>query len=77
MKIEKFIELIVDELEIENIIVAPDTILDSLAEWDSMGAMIIIGLVAEHFDITLKGKDIAQLTTIQSLIEKIGTDRFS
>ena len=77
MKTDDFIELIVDGLEIENIIVTPDTIFDSLAEWDSMGAMIIIGLVAEHFDITLKGKDIAQLTTIKSLIEKIGTDRFS
>ena len=77
MKIESFIKLIVDELEIEGVTITPETVLDDLEEWDSMGAMVIIGLVSEHFDVILKGKDLADVTTVQSLIKKIGIDKFS
>lgn len=45
-------------------------------EWDSMGAMILIGYVSSKTGITLTGEDIQNLKDVNSLIEKVGTDKF-
>jgi acyl carrier protein len=77
MKITDFIESFVEELEIEESEVTTDTNIKDLDEWDSMGAMILIGFVSNNFQITLNADDIASLSTIQSLIDKIGPDKFN
>lgn len=77
MKITDFIESFVEELEIEESEVTTDTNIKDLDEWDSMGAMILIGFVSNNFQITLNADDIASLSTIQSLIDKIGADKFN
>lgn len=73
---QEFFELFIEELEIEGTQVGLETILSSLQEWDSMGIMITIGLVADNFGVRLTGDDMKKLTTLNSLIEKIGVEKF-
>jgi acyl carrier protein len=39
--------------------------------------MVLIGFVSDEFGITLNADDIAAITTIESLIQKIGQDKFN
>lgn len=64
-----------EDLELENE-VNDKTNLKDLDEWDSMAAMVLIGLVNEEFSITLNSDDLEKITTVNSLIERIGTDKF-
>lgn len=75
MKIEDFLELLVEELELESQL-SVSTNLKDLEEWDSMVAMMLIGVVSNEFDKTLSAKDIEEITTVQSLMDKIGVERF-
>ena len=77
MKITDFIESFVEELEIESAQVSVETNIKDLDEWDSMTAMILIGFVSNMFKITLNADDIKDITTVQSLIERIGLDKFN
>lgn len=77
MKIANFIENFVEELEIEDVVVSIDTNIKDLDEWDSMTAMILIGLVSNKFNVTLNADDMNELTTVQSLIERIGVEKFN
>ncbi|MNL33288.1 Phosphopantetheine attachment site [compost metagenome] len=72
---QKFLVEIQQALEIETIL-TENTNLKELDEWDSMAAMILIGYVSENFNIELTPKEILELTTVQSLILKIGDDKF-
>lgn len=76
MEIEKFLKLLVEELELESPLTV-STNLKELEEWDSMVAMMLIGVVSNEFDMTLSAKDIEEITTVQSLINKIGVEKFS
>jgi acyl carrier protein len=77
MKIADFIESFVEELEIESTDVSVETNIKDLDEWDSMTAMILIGFVSNNFKVTLNADDIKALTTVQSLIDKIGIEKFN
>jgi acyl carrier protein len=72
MKTHEFITIFKEELEIEDVEVTPETKLATLEAWDSVGVMVVVGMVAEHFKVTLTSKDMIGLTTVKSLIEKIG-----
>lgn len=65
-----------EDLEIEKE-VNEKTNFKELDEWDSMAAMVLIALVNEEFSITLNSDDIENITTINSLIERIGVDKFN
>ena len=76
MNKQEFLNDLAEELELETE-VQLDTNFKDLDEWDSMGAMILIGFVSDNFDVTLNADDIKKLTTFQSIIDKIGTEKFS
>lgn len=76
MNKQDFIKELAEEMEIESP-VNLDTKFEDLDEWDSMGAMILIGYVSDNFDVTLNADNIEELTTFQSLIDKIGAEKFS
>jgi acyl carrier protein len=65
-----------EELEFESELEINTNIKD-LDDWDSMAAMVLIGFVSDEFGMTLNADDIAAITTIESLIEKIGQDKFN
>ena len=75
MKKEDFIKELAEELELETEVTV-ETEFVELDEWDSMGAMILIGYVSDNFDVTLNAVDIEKLTSFQSLIERIGQVKF-
>ncbi|WP_396591188.1 acyl carrier protein [Allomuricauda sp. R78024] len=73
---EEFIAELADDMEIE-VEVTSETSFQELDEWDSMGMMVLIGSVLEKFEVTLTAEDITKLTTFESLIERIGVEKFS
>ncbi|MFC5047000.1 hypothetical protein ACFSTE_11115 [Aquimarina hainanensis] len=77
MTIDRFIEIIKDDLELakdEN--VQLDTELESLSKYDSMSKLFLITLADEHFDVQLMAEQIDGLTTILSFVELIGVEKF-
>ena len=44
-----------------------------LDEWSSLVALSIIAMVDEEYDVTLKGDDIKNATTVQDLFETVKT----
>lgn len=76
MKTTDFISRLKEELEFDALLEI-NTNIKELDEWDSMAAMVLIGFVSDEFGMTLNADDIAAITTIESLIEKIGKDKFN
>lgn len=73
---EEFIKKLQEELEIEEVELDADTDLKSLDEWDSMAAMVVIAMTDDLFGKTITANDIKVLTSVKSLIELIGEDKF-
>jgi acyl carrier protein len=71
-----FLSRLQEELEFESELEINTNIKD-LDDWDSMAAMVLIGFVSDEFGMTLNADDIEAITTIESLIEKIGQDKFN
>ncbi len=65
-----------EELEL-GIAIDGSTVIKELDVWDSMTAMVLIGYVSGEFGLTLTANDLESLTTIDSLITKIGEDKFN
>lgn len=76
MKTNEFILGLAEELEIETIL-NKTTNLKDLEEWDSMAAMLLIGYVSNEFGVTLNADDLKNITTVDSLIERIGVEKFN
>lgn len=76
MKTNEFILGLAEELEIETIL-DNTTNLKDLEEWDSMAAMLLIGYVSNEFGVTLNADDLKNITTVNSLIERIGVEKFN
>jgi len=72
---QEFFVNLKEELEIDVALVGVIN-LKNLDEWDSMTAMVLIGYVSNEFGVTLTAEDLEVITTIDSLIEKIGVDKF-
>ena len=71
-----FLSRLQEELEFESELEINTNIKD-LDDWDSMAAMVLIGFVSDEFGMTLNADDIEAITTIESLIEKIGQEKFN
>lgn len=68
MEINSFIENFAaqfDDTEADDF--KPDTRLIDIEEWSSINALSVIGMVDEEYDVTLKGDDIRDATTIEDL----------
>lgn len=76
MKKNEFIIELAEELEIETTLKI-NTNLKDLDEWDSMTALVLIGYISNKFGIKLNADDLKEITTIDSLINKIGVEKFN
>lgn len=72
---QEFLVGLKEELEFD-VTFENTTNLKELEEWDSMGAMVLIGFVSNEFDVILNPDDIKEMTTIDSLMIRIGLDKF-
>ncbi len=76
MKIEEFIDLFVEELEIEDIEVTQDTELSSLAEWDSMAVLAVIAIASENFNVKITAMQLKDVKLLKDIINLIGAEQF-
>lgn len=63
----KELQDIIDVLNIKKKI-KPDTKLDSLREWDSMGSLSIIGLADSKYKKIINGDDLSRCITVSDII---------
>ena len=75
MKTQDFLTKLADLLEIEDDL-EPDTNLKDYDEYDSMAIMTLIAFIHKNFDIQLTARKLNQISTVRSMMELIGTDRF-
>lgn len=68
MNMEEKIVLLAKTLQLDRKHLNPDTKLDSLEEWDSLGIMAVIAMLDKKFDIRLKGDEIASLHNIGDIL---------
>ena len=73
---QDFYKNLIEELELE-VEINDSTNLKELEEWDSMAAMLLIGFVSNEFNVTLNSDDLKEVTTVESLINRIGQDKFN
>ena len=73
---QEFILELQEELELETVLNG-STKLKDLDDWDSMAVMVLIGFVSNEFDVILNPDDIKEMTTIDSLMNRIGVNKFN
>jgi len=72
MELKEFVGNFVAQLdETDASTVAAETEFKQLDEWSSLVALSIIAMVDEEYDVTLKGDDIRNSTTITDLYEVV------
>jgi acyl carrier protein len=76
MTAEEFIAALQEELEIEEIQLEQETDLTELDEYDSMATLSVIALADEHFGKELSDDELRSVTTVKSLMELIGLEKF-
>lgn len=68
MEMKEKLALIEEALDTEEGILAPETVLDDLSEWDSIAALSLIVLLDEHFGKTITGVEIKNLRTVSDIL---------
>jgi acyl carrier protein len=76
MLINDFISELKEELELEST-VELTTNLKELEEWDSLATMGLIAYISRSFNVTMNANDIEQITTVQTIIDFIGIEKFN
>lgn len=65
---EKKIELLEDMLDLEPGTLTPETVLDTLEEWDSIALISFIALVDDEFEKVIKGAVVKKQKTVADLM---------
>jgi acyl carrier protein len=76
MKTDEFLNEMVELLELDDEL-GVETNLKELDEFDSLAIMGIIAFVDENFDVKLTGQQLAEITSVKSLMDLIGSDKFT
>lgn len=77
MKKSEFYDVLMETLEIESVeSIDTSTLLTDLEEYDSLAVLSLIAMIDEHFGKRIPGTDFYKITTVQSLMDLIGTDQF-
>lgn len=72
MELQGFIEKFAEAIEIDDVsTLSGSTVFKELDEWSSLGALDIIAMVDEEYDVTLAGKDIRGVETIEELFKLV------
>ena len=72
MEIKEFIEKFAEAIEIDDAsTLSGSTEFMELDEWSSLGALDVIAMVDEEYDVTLSGKDIRGVKTIEELFDLV------
>jgi acyl carrier protein len=75
MKKDQFLKEISEHLELD-FVLESDTKFQEIDEWDSMGVIILIGYISEHFNVVITANDLKSLPTFDAIFFKIGKEKF-
>ena len=76
METRTFLRQLKSALEIKTPRLEESTALNELDEFDSLAIMELVAFIDENFSIQLDQTQLKQITTVRSLMEMIGLDRF-
>ncbi len=76
MKKENLIELLKEIMELEEIELDENTVLTEMLEFNSLAIMGIIALIDENFDMLIEADEFEKISSVKSLMELIGMDKF-
>ena len=72
MNIKEFVENFADQFDDTDVSeFKAETVFKELDEWSSLIALSIIAMIDEEYDVTIKGDDIRNASTIEELYEII------
>lgn len=72
MELNEFVEKFAEQFDdTDASVFTPSTDFKSLDEWSSLIALSIIAMADEEYDVTLKGDDIRNATTIEDLFNNV------
>jgi acyl carrier protein len=72
MEIKEFIENFANQFDdTDASVFTADTKFKEVDEWSSLTALSIIAMIDEEYDVTIKGDDIRNSTTIQDLFNLV------
>ncbi len=72
MDLNKFVENFANQFDDTDAeVFTPETRFRDLDEWSSLIALSIIAMVDEEYDVTLKGDDIKNATTVEDLFNTV------
>nr|WP_321501518.1 acyl carrier protein [uncultured Dethiosulfovibrio sp.] len=67
MELSKKINLISEALDTD-VELAPETLLGSIDEWDSMGTIAVIAMLDRHFDVRLTAEQLAEVKSVSDIL---------
>lgn len=72
MEINDFIEKFAEQFDDTDVSeIKADTVFKDLDEWSSLIALSVIAMVDEEYDITIKGDDIRNSSTVEDLFNAV------
>lgn len=72
MEIKEFISNFADQFDSTDASeIKADTVFKDLEEWSSLIALSVIAMVDEEYDITIKGDDIRNASTVEDLFNAV------
>jgi acyl carrier protein len=63
--------LITNALDVEPGTLKPETRLEDLEEWDSLGVVSLIAMLDKHFSVRLQPDEIRALATVGDILERM------
>lgn len=71
MNLEEKLSLIAEALDIEPGTLKPETRLEDLQEWDSLGMLSLITMLDKHFSVRLQPDEIRALVTVEDILSRM------
>lgn len=72
MEIKDFIENFADQFDdTDSSEIKAETVFKELDEWSSLIALSVIAMVDEEYDVTIKGDDIRNASTVEDLFNAV------
>lgn len=72
MELKDFIENFADQFDdTDSSEIKAETVFKELDEWSSLIALSVIAMVDEEYDITIKGDDIRNASTVEDLFNAV------
>jgi len=69
MDTQKALQWLTDIFAVKNRTVAIEDTRDSLAEWDSLGSLLLLAALEEEHQIVLSADDLEQMTAVRQICE--------